>query len=381
MDSGFEILTLRQSIDRVQSDIDSALPGADSRLRRRATRALGIAVGGMSWLLQKFGLSISNEILPDFASAAGVRRWRKMWGLPEVPGVRADGPTRFTGTPAQPVPLGRELVRADGTEYLTTVADVIGGGGFADINVQAVEAGEAGNVDAGVTLYLSSPLSGVDTETTVQSPGVEGGLDDEDTEAERRRVLVRTGTPPQGGAVADFVQWALEAVANTRAVYVEPNEPVLGEVTVRFIVEPPDGDPANALPSTAELEAVRLFIRGDPAASPFPFADAAAPAPLIGDRVTVPALTGQAVDVEVTDLTPDTQEVRDAVRVSIEAMMLQKAVPNGDGLLKESHFWGAIDAAPGEESHELTGIDGGAPADVAIVINQFPFLDNLVFLP
>jgi len=379
-DSGFTIPTLADCVTSVQNDVNAALPGADSRIRRRATRALAMALGGVNWLLYKFALSISNEILPDLASAAGVRRWRKLWGLPDVAGERANGTTQFTGTPATVIPTATPVVRANGFVYVTLAPATISGGGIANVAIEAVDAGAAGNAETGVALYLSSPIAGVNTENLVQSPGLTGGVDDEGTESERDRVLDRMSDPPEGGAVSDFVQWTKEAVANTREVYVYPNTPVLGEVTIRFIVEPgPTGDPLLAIPSSAEVLAARLYVRGDPSASPFPYADAKSPAPLIGDRITIPEITAQGIAVEITNLDPDTPEVRAAVEDSLQAMMLQKARPGGT--LKVSQFWGAIDAAPGEDSHELTGIDGGTPADVTIGADNFPYLSGVVYLP
>jgi len=358
-DSGFTVETLQEAVSATHDDVDAALDGADSRVRRRQTRALAMALGGIRWLLQRTARDVSNEILPDLASAAGVRRWRLLLGLPEIASVRATGDSQATGTPATAIPLGTSFTRADGTLYTSTAGVVIGGGGSIDVPLEAVEAGTDGDAAAGVKIYLSSPIAGVDTETTAQAPGITGGVDEEDTESERERVLDELASPAQGGSVADFVRWTKEAVANTRTVYVSPNEPVLGEVTVRFIVEPPDGDPVNAIPSTAELDAARLYIRGDPAASPFAYADAAAPAPLIGDRVTIPAITARTINMTITNLDPDTTDVRDAVEDSLRAMMLQKGEPGGT--LYVSQFIGAIDAAPGEDSHELTTLDGSTP--------------------
>jgi uncharacterized phage protein gp47/JayE len=383
-DSGFTTPTLSEVVQRVHDDIDARLPGGDSRIRRRATRAIALGLGGASWLLHRFALAITNEILPDLASATGVRRWRKLWGLPDVPSVRSQGPTQFSGVPATVIPLGTSVVRADGTEYLTTVGGVIPGGGTVDINVQAVIAGEAGDAAAGVSLYLSAPIVGCNTETTVQAPGIAGGEDDETTESERDRVLDRMATPPQGGAVADFIQWTKEAVANTREVYVSPNTPVFGEVTVRFIVEPGDGDPANAMPSAGELTAARNYIRGSVGAVPFDYADAAAPAPLIGDRVTIPALSTQAIALTIATLDPfGDATVQAAIEASVKSMLLNEGAPGQT--VKVSQIWTAIGSAAGEISFDpaTSLINALPPADVAMATaDHFPILTTpIVWIP
>lgn len=376
--SGFVTPEQVDVIDRVLGDVDSNLDGAQARLRRRQTRAIGVSEGGAAYLLHLLARDISVEGLPDLASEAGVLRWAALFGIVRLIATKATGANvvTFTGVETTAVPLGTLTTRDDGVEIETTSAGVITGGVFT-ANVEAVLAGIEGNTDAGVVLTLATPITGIDSEATVVSPGIKDGQDLESVDSLRGRLLDRLQDPPQGGSNADYVAFTKIAVANTREVWVGAAEPVPGEVTIRFIVEPPDGDPANAIPSAADRTAVQEFIGGTAAEN---FEDAAAPVPTIGDRIHVPPITAKEIAITITNLTPDTTEIRTAVEDALKAMLLQRGRADGQTLAL-SLFYGAIDAVPGEDSHEITLLDGVAPAAVVIPLNRFPTIATPVFLP
>lgn len=383
-DTGFTVPALATIVDRVRADLDSALPGADSRLRRTGLRALSYAVGGTSWLLHKWAGEIAKETLPDCASETGVKRWQAMFGLPDIQPVRSTGDVDCTGVNGSTITTADSLVRNDGVEYNVTSGATISGG-VATITVQAVDPGTDGDMVAGQVLTFAAPVTGVDSQAQVASGGLTGGVDAESLTNRRTRVLNRMGDPPQGGSDADFEQWTREAVSNVREVYVSPNEPALGHVTVRFTIEPTDGDPANALPTAGQVQTATDYIAGTLANN---FEDGRAPVPISkpltgtdaqsDGRIALYALTGQAISVQITNLSPDTTAIRTAVEDSLKAMFLAKGQPGGT--LKVSHFWGAIDAAQGEYSHELTQIDGVAPADVTIGADSFPTLGTVTYV-
>ena len=383
-DTGFTIPTLNAIVDRVQADIDSAIPGADSQLRRTALNALSLGVSGAAWLVYAFGGEVARETLPDCASAAGVARWQAMFGLADVTPARSVGSVDVSGVDGSTIAAGDGLVRNDGIEYVVTTGATIAAG-VGVVIVEAVEPGTIGDAVAGSPLVLSVPLAGIDSDAVVAVGGITGGVDVESLEALRQRVLARMADPPQGGSDADFRQWTREAVANVRSVYVSGGEPFIGAVTVRFLVEPGDGDPANALPSPGQVQTALDYIAGTLANN---FEDAAAPVPISkpitgpdaqpDGRIDVRLLAGQPVDLEITDLTPDTPAIRASVEDSVKALFLQRGQPGGS--LKVSQIIGAIDAAPGEVSHVLTEIDGAPPADVAIGADSFPVLGTVVYV-
>jgi uncharacterized phage protein gp47/JayE len=337
-----------------------------------------VSTAGNAYLLHLVARDIANEGLPDLASEAGVLRWATILGLTRTPAVKAAGTDamRFTGSDTRTVAIGTVVITPEGEELITTEAGVISGGQVA-VDAEAVEAGDAGNTVAGVICTLETPIVGVDSEATVISPGLTAGADQETIEALRGRVLDRLQQPPQGGSFADYVAWTKIAVPTTREVWVGDNEPTQGEVTIRFIVEPSDGDPVNAIPSAGQVQAVQDYIGGTAAND---YEDAAAPVPTIGERIDVRTITAQGITVEVTNLTPGGAQMEADVEAALKAMCLQYG--RADGVtLQLSQFYEAIGSAPGEVSHEITKINGITPAAVVVAVDKFPTITSVVFTP
>lgn len=376
VDSGFVTPTLPAVIERVSSDIDSNLTGAASRQRHREVRAVAVAEGGAAYLLHLIARDIAEEGLPDLASEAGVLRWATTLGIPRTAAIKAtaiDG-IRFTGVNTTTVPSGTEVTTAEGIELITTEGGNIAFGEL-DVDLEAVEAGTAGNVAVSVVCDLATPIVGVDSQSTIIVE-LSDGADQETIEALRGRVLDQLQQPPQGGSFADYIGWTKIAVPTTRAVWVGSNEPTQGEVTIRFIVEPSDGDPVNAIPTSGQVDAVQDYIGGT---SGEDFEDAASPVPTIAARIDVRTLTAQEITLEIDNLTPGGAQMELDVESALQAMALQRG--RGDGVTLElSQFYEAVASAPGEISHEITKINGIAPAAVVVAVDKFPTIGTVSFI-
>ena len=68
-------------------------------------------------------------------------------------------------------------------------------------------------------------------------------------------------------------------------------------------------------------------------------------------NVTAPALTANTVTVTITDLSPDTSDVRDAIEAELADFFLREAEPGGT--IRISRLREAISQAAGEASHTL----------------------------
>jgi len=69
--------------------------------------------------------------------------------------------------------------------------------------------GAIGNLQPGDVVEFSSPLPNISGKATVLSQVV-AGADAEKTDSYRARIAARRQSPPQGGAYADYQQWALD---------------------------------------------------------------------------------------------------------------------------------------------------------------------------
>lgn len=325
---------LQTIIERVAANIDARLPGADARMPHSNLNVLAYAQGAAVHGLYGYIDYLSRQILPDSADTEYLDRWCSIWGIERKASAPATGSVDFTGTSGSTIPTGTLLQRADGQQYQTS-AEVVLASGVGVAPVVAVLAGIAGNSAAASAVSLVSPLAGVDAPAVVATGGLTGGSDAETDDAMRARLLAHIQAPPQGGAAADYVGWALEVPGVTRA-WVYPQELGPGTVTVRFVRDD-DGAGSAIIPDGPEVAAVQDYI------------DALRP---VTATITVVAPAAVALNFTISGLVPATSAVQEAVEAELQDLLLREAVPGGTLLL--SHIRAAISSAAGEDDFVLT---------------------------
>lgn len=361
--------TLEELRDRILGDIDAFLPGADSRLRRSVLNVLGIVLAGAVHLLYGFIEFISLQLFVDTAETVFLEKWAAFYGLERLEAIFAEGPVQFTGTNGSLITQGAEVQRSDGALF-TVDGDVTIAAGIADISVTASAAGVSSNTVNSTILVLVSPISGVDSDVTVTTDtehpsGIDGGVDEETDAALRERILLRVRTPPQGGAVTDYEQWAREVAGVTR-VFVRPLNRGLGTVDV-FFVRDDDGTGAAIIPDAGKVAEVQAIIDVRRPVT----ADAQAIAPI-----------ALALDI-TTKLAPNTASVQAAVEAEIEDMLVRFSQPgdgSGLGTIFLSQMDQAISAAEGEDAHEITLVQGASSADVVPGAGEIVVTGTIVFV-
>lgn len=339
-------------IDRISSDINSRLPGADARLRRAVLNILARAEAGATHGLYGHQAWIARQIIVDTAESDYLERWASVWGLSRKAPVAATGSITLAGTDGYTAPAGSVLTRSDGAEF-TLDADAAIASGTATASVTASTPGTAGDSAAGTTLTFASPIAGIQAEATVGSGGITGGADTETDDELRTRLVERIQNPPQGGASEDYVTWALAVSGVTRA-WCFPQEIGAGTVTVRFVT---DDAPGGIIPDAATVQAVQDYIDGQRPVT-----------------ATVYAVAPVAAPIDFTiKLTPNTQAVQDAVTTELKDLITREASPGGKILL--SHINEAISVAAGETDHQLV-----APtADVTNTTGQIATMGTITW--
>lgn len=329
--------TLSTLISRVLTDIQSKLEDTTPLVRRSNLNVLGKVVAAATHGLYGYLDWIAKQVIYDTAEGSILNRWASIWlTTPRVAAAYATGPITVTGTNGTLVPAGTVFIRADGIEYETDADGTIVGG-TASINVTAIEAGQAGNAEAAITLNISSPIAGINATATIAAGGLVSGADEETDDQVRERLRDRIQQPPHGGAKHDYVTWAKEVAGVTRA-WCSPQELGAGTVTVRFVRD----DDANLIPDAGEVEAVQVYIDER--------------RPVTAD-VTVAAPIPVELDFEIDLLDNDTADIRAAVEAELRDLLLREAEPergNGEGTILLSHIREAISIANGENDHELS---------------------------
>lgn len=281
-----------------------------------------------------------DQIFASTAAPQWLARHGFELGLTQDPGNAAVG-TMSTMVPGGTVvPAGLSYSRADGRTY-STLAAVTAGGSAAqtvtvDLPVSADLAGADGNMTAGDTLTLVNPGSGpfgLASSGTVDTAGLTGGADAEDTETFRARILYRKRNPPQGGSAADYEIWAGEALTTVSDVYVDSFANDSRAVWVCFTVS----DQPNGIPSAGEVAIVQSYIN-DPIRRP------------VTARVYATAPTPVLQAIGIKGLSPDTPDSRGAIAAELAAFFaddVQPATPSTPFTLYEEAVSAAIARAAG----------------------------------
>ncbi len=335
-------------VQRVKSDFRTEV--GVNPLRRSPELGLLIALAGQSKGLYSHQAFIFRQCFPDSAEAQYFWRWAAIYGITQKVAAQWQGTVTFTGVDTTVIPEGTELSRSDGVIY-TTDEDGTIASGTVDIPCTAVDGGELGNLDDGDPLVLAGAIIDVDSDCLVASTTITG-TDVEEPADGLVRLLQRLRTPPSGGVSGDYVRWALEVEGVTRAW---ERSPAPGEVYVSFVRDD-DGTGVDILPGGGELTDTQDYIQSK------------APITVI---VTCPELSALSVGVEITDLDPDTVDVRAAIEESLEDFFFREAEPGGT--INISRLREAVSNATGESSHTLVS----PIADVVAAADEMPLYDGL----
>lgn len=314
-DTGWTRPTREALIDASSQDMVTSIPASTPYVRGGKLWTIARVIAGTAHTLYGALEYAVRQGFAHLADSLGVVQHATEWGLTRIAAAAADdGTLTFTGTPSTAVPSGTEVVRQDGVVYETTAAGVIGGGGSVALAATCQTSGATGNATSsdGTTYQLAAVISGVDTAVTVGA-AFTTGADEETIEELRARVLVRKRQPPQGGAAADYVAWAMEYTASA-AVWVVANYLGAGTVGVYFVV---DGSGAAIIPDAGDVAAVQALIDATDAngnATRRPVTAAA----------TVVAPTA-VTEVFTIAISPDTAANRAAITDALDRLSIRRA--------------------------------------------------------
>ena len=324
-----------------ESDVDAAVTaGADARLPASDLNVTGHVLAEVASGLYDFGLRIADQILPNSADTDQMEIIAADWGIYRKPATTATGTVTLTRTGAGDVVIeAGTILQCAGADYATDTEVTISTTTL-DVAITAVATGLAGDLDAGLSMALVSPIAGLATKGV--SGQISGGTDQESPDSLLARLLARMRRPPHGGSADDFQRWALDCPGITRA-WVYRAIPRRGVVTVLVVR---DNNEAGPIPTDDEVAAVQAYM-DRPDVSP------------VCAEVIVSAPT-PVLHHLVIQIAPNTAEVRAAAEAAIRAWYRAESVPGQLGAL--SRLSSAISAANGETKHRIV-----APAADAVL--------------
>ena len=358
--------TLQELITRVEGDLKAGLR-ITTILRRSFLGTLARALAGLAHLLFGFLKYIEKQAFPDTADAENLDRWGSIWGVYRKNATFAEFTATVNGSIGTIIPAGRIFKRIDGVEY-TTTAEVTLAAASGTISLVSSTSGKNTQVAVSDVLTILSPIAGLNSEATVLAITIEPE-NAEDDDSYRARLLDRIRQPPSGGAANDYIQWALAVPGITRA-WVGPQS--LGPGTVVVYIVSDDENPITPSPAKI-LETFNYIEELRPVTA--------------NVSVVAPVLLPLNMTIE---LKPNTSAVQAAIVAELKDLITREAALAGSykspgvlhtGKILLSRINEAISIALGEEDHNITLLNGVAPADITPATGELIVLGNITWLP
>jgi uncharacterized phage protein gp47/JayE len=332
--------TLTDLRTQAYNDVNTKLAGADGFLRYTNLAVMANIVAGLANLHYGYEDYIAQQAVPFTATLEYLEGWAALKNIFREPSVAWAGTATGTGVDLTPCPSGTPFNRQDGAQFVST-ADAAVSGTTITVPLVAVLAGAAGNTNIGASLVLGTAITGISANFVVASQ-VTAGANVEQDDAFRIRMLQRYANPPQGGAVQDYVGWALAVSGVTRA-WCLPNGMGSGTViiyTMWDVTESAhDGFPQGTN-GVATLETRDVAATGDQLV----VANYIFPLRPVTALVYSAAPVADPKDFTIANLTPDTADNRTAVEAAIDAVFLRVGTPGGV-LLSDGTTGGTIPLA------------------------------------
>ena len=208
--------TTQEIVDQNVTNLESKLNQTTPATPKAFNRVVGTMEAMNATGLYRFGAERAKQNLALTANEAGLTVLGNEYKKPRKPAVAAQLNIQVAADPATSLPITAQLTGDPNSEKYHPNATYNESGGVIDAVVTAESTGIAGNLVATDTLTLDEPIAGVGSTWTVQSVA-ELGLDQEDIEAWRRRILLAIQTTGGGGNGVDYREWAEETVGCFRA--------------------------------------------------------------------------------------------------------------------------------------------------------------------
>ncbi len=362
----FERPGLSELREKSRSYVTGQLDEAGALLWFSTLGILADAVAGMTHLHYGYLDWIAQQCTPATATGEYLAAWGALKGIIRRAAVAATcEAVRFTGTPGSTVSAEAVLNRADGYQYTLDEDVSIDSDGSGTGSITAVlpdptddrtGGGDDGNADAGTTLTPDVTWSGIDSTVTMVSAAT-GGSDTEDEEAYRQRVLYAYQNPPQGGAAADYVQWALEVPGVTRAWCV--NRALgFGTVGVYIMTDGDDEDNAGGFPDGTDGVATDEDWTDRKATGvQLTVADHIRQYQPVTAVVYVMSPVARSIDFEIQGLSSATAALKARVESAISEVLYNVGEPDGSGVIHLSDLWYAIADTEGTDGFILVSPD------------------------
>lgn len=303
--------TIKEIQTRIISDIEAETGQTIPILSKAVWRILAFGLAGAWIILYKYGTDAFRQRFVQTASETFLSLLGELVNVFRQPATIWDGTADVVSSvDTGDIPAGTQLTNTNtGTVYTVSVGVNLSIG-TVTFSLASTTGGSDGNLNAGDTLDFVKPIPGIESTVTIAS-SVTAGEDQEELETYRQRVLDAYQKKPQGGALADYEQWAEEAPNVINAYPYASDTP--GQVEVYIEVD----DQTDGIPTNDQLVAALDYIYYNPTTG------LATRRPVTAEVFTY-AITRPEFDFEVVSLSPDTPETREDIEDALEQLLLAK---------------------------------------------------------
>jgi uncharacterized phage protein gp47/JayE len=348
-----------QEVADIEAKIGQVIPSTPKAYFRVQARSHS----GVMALLYRFGAWIYDQIFPQTADREALLRIGASYSLYPNAAVAAILTATATGANDTVTQAGW-LWQINGVVY-EQLEDVAISGGTAAISVECLTAGVVGNLDNGDEISLATPQAGVDNVATITATTTTGE-DEEDIDTFRATVIQRLAQRPQGGAVQDYVGWALEVAGVVKAFAFNTAPGVVSVYPLIALT----GPRVPASPKLAEVEAYLNDTHRKPLCA----------------SVEAVAMTERMITPTVTSLSPDNAELRADIEAAWNAYLyaaFPKQYPDEaeptDVVSLAAMYKEAIDAGAQIILATLTISGGGSITSHTLAYNELAKLGTIVW--
>lgn len=198
--------------------------------------------------------------MPDTAVGEDLEREGDLLEREKQGAAGSIGGVVLEASASSPIETGRELTDSAGLRY-----EVIIGGTYADgatVPIRAIDTGSATNHAAGDVLrWVSAPPYSAPT-AEVATGGLTNGIDEEDDEVFRARILSVYQNPPGAGNWEHVAEMAEESIASVQKAFVYPAVQGPGSIHVAVTAAPTDDSVSRVVASATVSGVVDPYVKG-----------------------------------------------------------------------------------------------------------------------
>lgn len=375
--------TLSELQEQAKNDIEASQAGTDALLRFSPLRIIGKLLAGFINLVYGYLDYIAKQAVPWTSTDEYLAGWGALKKVYQKPATKASSPSVSFAAASGAIDAGVRLVRGDGILFVTTSSATASGGAIV-IAIEAVDAGESGNCDAGTKLTLATAIDGVQSTGVVISACV-GGADVELQDAFSGRVMAAYQSSPQGGAEDDYVTWATAQSGVTRA-WANGSGFGAGTVVVYFMMDEVRSAQAGFPQGTNGVATEEKRSATKATGDQLTVADALYPLRPATALVYLCAALPHTLNFKVKGLSATSTETRASIKAALADVLVRSGSPKG-GLVDRTEIEGALSgiaAAAGGVIMEIEGIIDGVstviPENVSSPRGYLPTMGEVIYL-